>query len=81
MTLVSGVTAGELKEFLIAHNVSIPTNTIIQDVTMGGVVGAISHVSLSVSVLIYVSPAHSQHVFLSAICHLPSLCLFVCLSV
>ena len=42
--MVSGVTAGELKDFLLAHNVSIPTNTVIQDVTMGGIVSSISHV-------------------------------------
>ena len=42
--MVSGVTAGELKDFLLSHNVSIPTNTVIQDVTMGGIVASISHV-------------------------------------
>ena len=41
-----GVTTGEFMEFQLDHNVCLPTNVIIREVTMGGVVQGGCHVRI-----------------------------------
>ena len=42
---MTGVTTGELMEFELKHGVNLPCNVVLKDVTIGGVVSCMSHVS------------------------------------
>ena len=44
VSVMTGVTTGELTEFQLRHGVNLPCNVVLRDVTVGGIVSCMSHV-------------------------------------